>query len=214
MKSGIDMVYSPQVELIFLDCQKRQNSMRNFILEMGFSEQRRLQLESLEMDFSMAVGRISVEWVMGTAVVIMATLMMSQMSIAICPTTIHFVAVLLTGEDDGEEEKLMNCLSIQREGKLWTYIIKREKENLMPTAKARAQYRVPVPSPPPRHGGRRGRWGQVRLVGAGKANGGKRGWWGQARLVGAGEADGGRKPPATSPRPPALHTREATGPNP
>jgi len=30
--------------------------------------------------------------------------------------------VLLTREDDGEEEKMMNCLSIQREGKLWTYI--------------------------------------------------------------------------------------------
>jgi len=29
---------------------------------------------------------------------------------------------VLTQEDDGEEEKMMNCLSIQREGKLWTYI--------------------------------------------------------------------------------------------
>ena len=103
--------------------------------------------------------------------------------------------VLLTREDDGEEEKMMNCLSIQREGKLWTYIWKREKENPLPTAKAGAQCRVPVPSPPPRHGG-------------------KRGWWGQARLVGAGEANGGRKPPATSSSPPAPNTREATGPNP
>jgi len=31
-------------------------------------------------------------------------------------------------------------------------------------------------------------------MGAGEAGGGKRGWWGQARLVGAGEANGGRKP--------------------
>jgi len=28
---------------------------------------------------------------------------------------------VLTREDDGEEEKMMNCLSIQEE-KLWTYI--------------------------------------------------------------------------------------------
>ena len=45
----------------------------------------------------------------------------------------------------------------------------------MPTVKAGAQCRVPVPSPPPRHGGRRGRWGQARLVGAGEAGGGRRG---------------------------------------
>jgi hypothetical protein len=56
----------------------------------------------------------------------------------------------------------------------------------MPTAKAGAQCRVPVPSPPRRHG-------------AGEADGGKRGWWGQARLVGAGEANGGRKPPGQIP---------------
>jgi hypothetical protein len=29
-------------------------------------------------------------------------------------------------------------------------------------------------------------------MGAGEADGGRRGWWGQARLVGAGEANGGR----------------------
>jgi len=51
-------------------------------------------------------------------------------------------------------------------------------------------------------------------MGAGEAEGGRRGWWGQARLVGAGEANGGRKPPATCPSPPAPNTREATGPNP
>jgi len=43
----------------------------------------------------------------------------------------------------------------------------------MPTAKAGAQCRVPVPSPPPRDGGRRDRWGQARLVGAGEAAGGR-----------------------------------------
>jgi len=55
----------------------------------------------------------------------------------------------------------------------------------MPTAKAGAQCRVPVPSPPPRHVGRRGRWGQARLVWAGEAGGGRRDWWGQARPMGA-----------------------------
>jgi len=47
--------------------------------------------------------------------------------------------------------------------------------------------------------GKRGRWGQARLVGASEAGGGKRGWWGQARLVGAGEANGGRKLPGQIP---------------
>jgi hypothetical protein len=38
------------------------------------------------------------------------------------PTAKAGAQCLLTREDDGEEEKMMNCLSIQREGKLWTYI--------------------------------------------------------------------------------------------
>jgi hypothetical protein len=103
MKSGTHMFHAPQTELIFLDFQKMQNTLRNFILEMDFSEHRTLQLEQtemdfsehrilqlkrVEMDFSMAVPRISVEQVKATEVVIMATLMMSQMSIAICPVTI------------------------------------------------------------------------------------------------------------------------------
>jgi len=29
--------------------------------------------------------------------------------------------------------------------------------------------------------GKRGRWGQARLVGAGETGGGRRGWWGEAR---------------------------------
>jgi len=69
----------------------------------------------------------------------------------------------------------------------------------MPTAKAGAQCRVPVPRRPPRHGGRRGRQGQARPTGASEADRGKRGRWGQARLVGAGEANGGRKPPGQIP---------------
>ena len=36
----------------------------------------------------------------------------------------------------------------------------------MPTAKAGAQCRVPVPSPPRRYGGKRGWWGQARPMGA------------------------------------------------
>jgi hypothetical protein len=49
----------------------------------------------MEMDFAMPVPRISVDRVEATEVVIMATLTMSQMSIAICPTPIHFVEVSL-----------------------------------------------------------------------------------------------------------------------
>jgi hypothetical protein len=63
----------------------------------------------------------------------------------------------------------------------------------MPTAKGRAQYRVPGPSSPRRLGGRRGRWWTARQVGASEAGGGKQGWWGQARLVGASEGGGGRR---------------------
>jgi len=55
----------------------------------------------------------------------------------------------------------------------------------MLTAIAGAQCRTPVPSPPCRQGGKRGQWGQARLVGAGEADGGKPGWWGQARPMGA-----------------------------
>jgi hypothetical protein len=86
MKSGMHTFHAPLTELIFLDSQKMQNTLRNFILEMDFSEHR--TLERMEMDFSMAVPRISVERVKATEVVIMATLMMSQMCIAICPLTI------------------------------------------------------------------------------------------------------------------------------
>ena len=51
-------------------------------------------------------------------------------------------------------------------------------------------------------------------MGASEADGGRRGRWGQTRLVGAGKADGGGKPPASYPCPPASDTKEATGPNP
>jgi hypothetical protein len=72
---------------MFLDCQKMQNTLRNFILEMDyfayktleteldFFEHRALQLEWVKTNFSMAVPRISVERVKATAVVIMAVLM-------------------------------------------------------------------------------------------------------------------------------------------
>ena len=94
----------------------------------------------------------------------------ATMGITSCASSFVFV------ESKRERMKKLNCLSIQREGKLWTYIRKREKENSVPAAKAGAQCRVPVPSPPPRHGGRRGSWGQARPMGAGEAGGGRRGW--------------------------------------
>jgi hypothetical protein len=70
MKNEMPMFHTPQTELTFLDCQKMLNTLRNFILEMDFSEHRTLQLERVEMDFSMPVPRISVERVQATAVVI------------------------------------------------------------------------------------------------------------------------------------------------
>jgi len=48
----------------------------------------------------------------------------------------------------------------------------------MPTAKAGAQCRVPVPSPTPRNGGKRGWWEHARLVGAGEAGEGRQVQWG------------------------------------
>jgi hypothetical protein len=86
MKSGMHTFHAPQTELIFLDCQKMQNTLKNYILGMDFSEHR--TLERMEIDFSMAVPGISVERVKATAVVITATLMMSQMFKGICPMTI------------------------------------------------------------------------------------------------------------------------------
>jgi len=100
---------------------------------------------------------------------------------------------VFTVESKRERTKKLNCLSIQREGKLRTYIRKRQKEKLH----ADCQSRSPKPSisvearPPAQHGSRRG-------------------WWGQTRLVGAGEVNGGGKPPAECP---ASKTKEATGPN-
>jgi len=45
-------------------------------------------------------------------------------------------------------------------------IYTKEREgNSMPTAKAGARSQVPVPSPHPRHGGRRDWWGQARPTG-------------------------------------------------
>jgi len=69
------------------------SAFKTLEMEMDFPEH--TTLEQIEMDLSMAVPRISVEWVTATEVVIMATLMMSQMSINICPMTIHFVEVSL-----------------------------------------------------------------------------------------------------------------------
>jgi len=63
----------------------------------------------------------------------------------------------------------------------------------MPTAKAGAQSRVPEPSRPPRHGGKRGRQWLARPTVASEADSGKRGRQGQVRPVGAGEAAGGRR---------------------
>jgi len=53
-------------------------------------------------------------------------------------------------------------------------------------------------------------WGQIRHMMKEEAGGGRRDRWGQMRLVGAGEADRGGKPSASGQRPPASETKEAT----
>ena len=66
------------------------------------------------------------------------------------------------------------------------YMKEREEK---PNADCQSQSPMPSTSaelsPPPRHGGRRGRQGQARPMGAGETGGGRRGWWGQARPMGA-----------------------------
>jgi len=67
----------------------------------------------------------------------------------------------------------------------------------MPTAKARAQCRVPVPSPMLSTSAEPNAGYQCRALlltmGADEADGGRRGQWGQARVVEAGETGGGRR---------------------
>jgi len=81
----------------------------------------------------------------------------------------------------------MNCLSIQREGKLWTLYMK-EREG-KPNADCQSRSPMPSTSTEPSSSP----WGQARPTGASEADRGKRGRWGQARLVGAGETGGGRR---------------------
>ena len=86
---------------------------------------------------------------------------------------------MLTRKDDEEEEKMMNCLSIQREGKTMDLNIK-EREG---KPNADCQNRSPMrstsaePSSSP--------WGHARPMGASEAGGGRRGWLGKARPMAA-----------------------------
>jgi len=113
-----------------------------------------------------------------------------------CPVP-PLVATLV--ESKRERTKKLNCLSIQeKENSRLIYLYTEEREGKL---HADCQSRSPKPSisaearPPAQFGGRRGSWGQTRLVGAGKVN-------------------EGRKPPVSCPSPPTPNTREATGPNP
>jgi hypothetical protein len=90
-----------------------------------------------------------------------------------------------------------------KRGKAMNLYTKERKKIYMPTARAGAGIRASVP-----------KLGLQLSMGAGKADGGRRGWWGQTRLVGAGKVNGGGKPLASCPSPPASKTKEATGPNP
>jgi len=68
------------------------------------------------------------------------------------------------------EKKKKNCLSIQREGKLWTYIRKRE-------GKLHADCQSWSPKPSTSAEPSSSAWGQARQMGAGEVDGGRRGWW-------------------------------------
>jgi len=59
----------------------------------------------------------------------------------------------------------------------------------MKRERRKTQCRLPKPEPNAEYQCRT----LLLAMGAGEADGGKRGWWGQARLVGAGEAGGGRR---------------------
>jgi len=78
---------------------------------------------------------------------------------------------VLTQEDDGEEEKMMNCLSIQREGKTMDLYMK-EREG-KPNADCQSRSPMPSTSAEPSSSP----WGQARPMGASEAGGGRRGWW-------------------------------------
>ena len=80
-------------------------------------------------------------------------------------------------------EKKIICLWIQREGKTMELYMKERRKT---------QCRLPKPEPNAEYQCQT----LLLAMGASEADGGKRGWWGQARLVGAsdaGEAGGGRR---------------------
>jgi len=99
------------------------------------------------------------------------------------------------------EKKRMDCLPIQ------------EKENsrlIYERERRKTPHRLPKPEPEAEY--------QCRALllgmGAGKADGGRRGRRGQTRLVGAGEANRDGKPPASCPSLLPWKTKEGTEPNP
>ena len=88
-------------------------------------------------------------------------------------------------ESKRERMKKLNCLTIQRKGKLLKLIYERERRKTqcwLPKLEPYDEYQCRA---------------LLLAMGAGEADGGRRGQSREARLVGAGEANGGRKPPAT-----------------
>ena len=94
--------------------------------------------------------------------------------------------LLLTTEDDGEEDGEDELSVEPKRRETYGLIYEREsRKNPMPTAKAGAQCCIPMPSLPAWHGGRWGRWGKARPMGASEESEGGHDWWGQARPMGA-----------------------------
>jgi hypothetical protein len=76
----------------------------------------------------------------------------------------------------GQETVLLREHHCRLDGKI---VLIREKESSMPTARAGGRSRAPMP-----------RLGLLLSMGAGEADGGRRGWWGQTRLVGQARSMG------------------------
>jgi len=93
---------------------------------------------------------------------------------------------LIRGHDGEEDEEDVLSVDVKRAKPMDLYMNEREgKPNAdCPKPEPTARYQCPT---------------LLLALGARESGGGRRGWWGQARLVGAGEANGGRKLPGQTP---------------
>jgi len=96
---------------------------------------------------------------------------------------------MLKAKEKGWRSSIV-CLSKEKENYGLIYERERRKTQCrLPKPEPNAEYQcravLLAMGPGEADRGKRGRWGQARLVGAGETDGGRRGWWGQARPMGA-----------------------------